>query len=44
MRRNGAALIDEVREAEDLGLGYAFVSERYYKKEAAVQSGAVARW
>jgi probable F420-dependent oxidoreductase len=35
------ALIDEVREAEDLGLGYAFVSERYYKKEAAVQSGAV---
>lgn len=35
------ALIDEVRKAEDLGLGYAFVSERYYKKEAAVQSGAV---
>ncbi|MEM9466676.1 MAG: TIGR03857 family LLM class F420-dependent oxidoreductase [Actinomycetota bacterium] len=35
------ALVDEVRDAEALGLGYAFISERYYKKEAAVQSGAV---
>ncbi|MEM9201745.1 MAG: TIGR03857 family LLM class F420-dependent oxidoreductase [Actinomycetota bacterium] len=35
------ALVDEVHEAEELGLGYAFISERYFKKEAAVQSGAV---
>ena len=35
------ALVDEVRDAEELGLGFAFISERYYKKEAAVQSGAV---
>ena len=35
------ALVDEVREAEALGLGWAFVSERYDKKESAVQSGAV---
>ena len=35
------ALLDEVRDAEDLGLGFAFISERYDKKEAAVQSGAV---
>ena len=33
-------LIGEVREAEDLGLGRCFISERYNKKEAAVLSGA----
>ncbi|MFA9564125.1 MAG: TIGR03857 family LLM class F420-dependent oxidoreductase [Acidimicrobiales bacterium] len=34
-------LIDEVTDAEALGLGWAWVSERYNRKEAAVQSGAV---
>lgn len=33
-------LVDEVRAAEDLGLGWAFISERYDKKEAATLSGA----
>jgi probable F420-dependent oxidoreductase len=33
-------LIDEVRLAEELGLGSAFISERFDKKEAAVLSGA----
>ncbi len=33
-------LIDEVVEAEALGLGRAFISERYNKKEAAVLCGA----
>jgi len=33
-------LIAEVRDAESLGLGAAFISERYNKKEAAVLSGA----
>jgi probable F420-dependent oxidoreductase len=33
-------LIDEVRLAERLGLGSAFISERFDKKEAAVLSGA----
>jgi len=33
-------LVDEVVEAEALGLGRAFISERYNKKEAAVLSGA----
>jgi probable F420-dependent oxidoreductase len=33
-------LVDEVRAAEDLGLGTAFISERYNKKEAATLSGA----
>lgn len=33
-------LIGEVREAEELGLGRCFISERYNKKEAAVLSGA----
>jgi probable F420-dependent oxidoreductase len=33
-------LIDEVRVAEQLGLGSAFISERFDKKEAAVLSGA----
>ncbi len=34
-------LIGEVTDAEALGLGWAWVSERYNRKEAAVQSGAV---
>jgi probable F420-dependent oxidoreductase len=34
-------LIDEVREAEALGLGSAFISERFNVKEAATLSGAV---
>src|SRR6478752_5470945 len=33
-------LVDEVRDAEALGIGTAFVSERYNKKEAATLSGA----
>jgi probable F420-dependent oxidoreductase len=33
-------LIEEVRQAESLGLNAAFISERYNKKEAAVLSGA----
>ncbi len=34
-------LIAEVTDAEALGLGWAWISERYNRKEAAVQSGAV---
>lgn len=34
-------LIDEVREGERLGLGSAFISERFNVKEAATLSGAV---
>ena len=34
-------LIDEVRDAEALGLGAAFISERYNIKEACTLSGAV---
>ena len=34
------ALVDEVRDAETLGLGTAFISERYNKKEACTLSGA----
>ncbi|MDY7105402.1 MAG: TIGR03857 family LLM class F420-dependent oxidoreductase [Actinomycetota bacterium] len=34
-------LIDEVRDAERLGLGTAFISERFATKEAATISGAV---
>lgn len=34
------ALVDEVRAAEELGLGTAFISERYNKKEACTLSGA----
>jgi probable F420-dependent oxidoreductase len=34
-------LIDEVRTAEELGLGSAFISERFNVKEAATLSGAV---
>ncbi len=33
-------LVDEVRDAEQMGIGTAFVSERYNKKEAATLSGA----
>jgi probable F420-dependent oxidoreductase len=33
-------LVDEVRLAEELGLGSVFISERFDKKEAAVLSGA----
>ncbi len=36
------ALIEEVREAEELGLGACFISERFNVKEAATLSGAVA--
>jgi len=34
-------LIDEVREAEELGIGACFISERFNVKEAATLSGAV---
>ena len=34
-------LIDEVRDAEQLGLGWCFISERFNIKEAATLSGAV---
>jgi hypothetical protein len=37
-----ATLIDEVREAERLGLGAVFISERFNSKEAATLSGAAA--
>src|SRR4051794_10935271 len=33
-------LVDEVRDAEALGLGAAFISERYNVKEACTLSGA----
>lgn len=36
------AIIDEVRDAEALGLGTAFISERFDVKEAATVSGAAA--
>src|SRR3954466_12197274 len=35
-------LIDEIRQAEDLGIGCAFISERFNIKEAATLSGAAA--
>src|SRR3954452_7239721 len=35
-------LLDEVRDAEELGLGCAFISERFNIKEAATLSGAAA--
>ncbi len=38
--RSSRDLVDEVVEAEALGLGTAFISERYDKKEAATLSGA----
>ena len=34
-------LIDEVRQAEALGIGAVFISERFNIKEAATLSGAV---
>lgn len=37
-----AALIEEVRDAERLGLGAVFISERFNSKEAAALSGAAA--
>lgn len=37
-----AVLLDEVREAERLGLGAVFLSERFNYKDAAVLSGAAA--
>jgi probable F420-dependent oxidoreductase len=37
-----ADLLDEVREAEELGLGAAFVSERFNLKDASTLSGAAA--
>lgn len=37
-----AALMDEVRDAERLGLGAVFISERFNSKEAATLSGAAA--
>jgi len=39
--RSPRALTDEVRDAEALGLGSAFVSERWNIKEACTLSGAV---
>ena len=36
------AVIEEARVAEELGLGAAFISERYNKKEAVALSGAAA--
>ena len=38
--RSARELVAEVREAEALGLGTAFISERYNKKEVATLSGA----
>ncbi len=38
--KSPAELIDEVRAAEELGLGAAFISERYNIKEACALSGA----
>jgi probable F420-dependent oxidoreductase len=40
--QSSAAIVDEIRDAESLGLGTAFISERYNKKEAAVLCGAAA--
>lgn len=39
--RSPRDLIDEVRRGEELGLGWAFISERFNVKEAATISGAV---
>jgi probable F420-dependent oxidoreductase len=35
-------LLDEVRQAEDMGIGWAFISERFNVKEAVTLSGAAA--
>ncbi len=40
--RSPRDLLDEIRGAEDLGLGTAFISERFNIKEAATLSGAAA--
>jgi len=40
--RSPRDLLDEVRQAEDMGLGWAFISERFNIKEAATLSGAAA--
>ena len=40
--RNSRDIVSEVADAERLGLGTAFISERYNKKEAAVLAGAAA--
>lgn len=40
--RDTRAIIDEVRDAETMGLGSVFISERFNVKEAATLSGAVA--
>lgn len=40
--RSARDIVTEVRDAESLGLGTAFISERYNKKEAAVLCGAAA--
>jgi probable F420-dependent oxidoreductase len=40
--RTSRDLLDEVRDGESLGLGTAFISERFNKKEAATLSGAAA--
>lgn len=39
---NPAALLDEVRDAERLGFGAVFISERFNSKEAVTLSGAAA--
>src|SRR5215208_2518527 len=39
--RSPRDLLDEVRDAEALGLGWCFISERFNVKEAATLSGAV---
>lgn len=38
--RSPRDLLDEVRDAEELGLGWCFISERFNVKEAATLSGA----
>ena len=40
--RSPRDLLDEVRDAESLGLGWCFISERFNVKEAATLSGAAA--
>ena len=39
---NPGDLVDEVRQAEELGLGSVFLSERFNYKDAAVMSGMAA--
>lgn len=40
--RSSRDLLDQVRAGEEMGFGWAFISERYDKKEAATLSGAAA--